>query len=370
MNRREFLTLSALTMAELSLIGKNLPVDKKKLSTPYSILILGDTHFDTAPASVYHSLYTEANSELNKVQRAEFARNGEMWQERCPNLIRRASRLVEPGTSMVFQMGDLVQGDCGDPKVHRQMLSDALDTLKGQLGNLPLITVVGNHDIRGTGADQAYKEYMPPRMSQELGHFVEDTTFWFHIGEDAFLFIDFNHPNEKLIHRMLKDSEGAWHTFVISHGPIFPCDGESCRWFLFGGKDEQSTASRRLLRTMLARRNAIVLCGHTHCTEFHDWYSPEGRITQMTFNSVWAKPEQSSYVITEDNPQNYGQKALEASSASPDTKALFEEYIPGLKKYSLSNAAGSYKLVVEKKRVKVDFYAGASEQLTKSFRLR
>lgn len=41
----------------------------------YSIVILGDTHFDTEPASVYHSHYNEKVEWLNRVQRAEFARN-------------------------------------------------------------------------------------------------------------------------------------------------------------------------------------------------------------------------------------------------------------------------------------------------------
>ena len=41
------------------------------------------------------------------------------------------------------------------------------------------------------------------------------------------------------------------------------------------------------MRRLLAENNAIVLCGHTHTTEFLDWYGDGGRITQMTMNSVW-----------------------------------------------------------------------------------
>ena len=46
----------------------------------YSVILLGDTHFDTEPASVYHADYNEPVAWLNRVQRAEFARNGEMWR--------------------------------------------------------------------------------------------------------------------------------------------------------------------------------------------------------------------------------------------------------------------------------------------------
>lgn len=59
----------------------------------YSVVILGDTHYDKEPASVYHSDYNEPVEWLNRVQRAEFARNGEMWRDRCPRLVRRAACL-------------------------------------------------------------------------------------------------------------------------------------------------------------------------------------------------------------------------------------------------------------------------------------
>ena len=46
----------------------------------YSVVLLGDTHYDTHPASVYHSHYdNDRKSEwLWRVQRAEFMRNGDM----------------------------------------------------------------------------------------------------------------------------------------------------------------------------------------------------------------------------------------------------------------------------------------------------
>ena len=43
----------------------------------YSVAILGDTHFDAEPESVYHSHYDESNK-WAKVQHEEFRRNGEM----------------------------------------------------------------------------------------------------------------------------------------------------------------------------------------------------------------------------------------------------------------------------------------------------
>lgn len=62
-------------------------------------------------------------------------------------------------------------------------------------------------------------------MSEELGAPVEKTIFSFKIGDDAFIFIDFNSPDDEAIEQCLKDTEGARYTFIVSHGPVFPVGG-------------------------------------------------------------------------------------------------------------------------------------------------
>lgn len=199
------------------------------------------SHFDTEPASVYHADYNEPVEWLNRVQRAEFARNGEMWRERCPLLLKRAAQLIGTDTKMVFQLGDLIQGDCGNPEVHKKMLDDVMNRFKSELHGLPFVTVTGNHDIRGTNAKEAYHTYMPERMSEELGKPITHTNFFFTIGDDAYIVLDFNDPDDTLIDQMLKECEGARHTFVLTHGPVLPYDGGSCRWFFHGGKSAEET---------------------------------------------------------------------------------------------------------------------------------
>ena len=166
MDRRRFIALSASGLLSMTLGDELARLSAKTLKNEkeYSIVILGDTHYDTEPASVYHSNYNEKVEWLNRVQRAEFARNGEMWRERCPRMVRRASRLITPDTKMVFQMGDLVQGDCGNGEVHQKMLSDAIDLFKKELGGLPFAVVVGNHDIRGVDAKAVCHRYLPQRV--------------------------------------------------------------------------------------------------------------------------------------------------------------------------------------------------------------
>lgn len=377
MKRREFIGLSAAGVLGLCLEDKLTVADacSKRGSGDYSVVILGDTHFDTEPASVYHSNYNEKVEWLNRVQRAEFARNGEMWRERCPKLLKRAACLISEDTKMAFQMGDLIQGDCGSGEVHKKMLTDVMDSFKSEFGGLPFVTVVGNHDIRGVDAKAAYHEMMPKRMSAELGKEITKTTFDFNIGNDAFIVIDFNHPDDDEVEKLLKDTKGARHTFVIVHGPLFPYDANSCRWFYHGKDTPEHTEARLHFRREFARRNVIALCGHTHKTEFADWWGDGGRITQMTMNSVWAKPEFGKYEVEAQGAAEYGEirkknPFMDNGDPIKDETAIFDEYRSGLRSYTWSRAAGSYKLLVSRKHVYVDFYAGDSTFLSQRFVLR
>lgn len=376
MNRRTFLTLSATGIAGLSATCFPLSVFAKgKKEKAYSLVILGDTHFDADPPSIYHANYNEPNVGRSKAHRAEFARNGEMWKDRCPRLLKRAASLIDKDTRMVLQMGDLIQGDCGDGEVHKKMLSDVMNRFKQELGSLPFVTVVGNHDIRGTDARQAYEDFMPARMSEELGKQITKTTFGFNIGNDAFIVIDFNTPDDAEIDRLLNDTKGARHTFVMTHGPVFPYDASSCRWFLHGGASEKETQARLHFRQAFAQRNAIVLCGHTHCTDFMDWYGDGGRITQMTMSSVWTNEKQKEYTVRSEGADNYGllrKKIMESPDGAnlKDESALFDEYRPGIRQHSNSRSQGSYKLNVNGKHVTIDFYGGDSEEITHKFTIR
>ena len=372
MDRREFIKISGAGVLGLGLAG-NLPLEamSRRQKDAYNMIVLGDTHFDTEPASVYHSHYNEPTEWLNRVQRAEFARNGEMWRERCPRLLKRAACLVDENTRGVLHMGDLIQGDCGNGAVHRKMLDDVMNSFKASFGGaLPLVVVVGNHDIRGVDAKKVTHEYLPRRMGEELGLPIAKTTFGYNVGPDAYIVVDFNDPDDAEVERLLAEYKGARHSFIVVHGPVFPYDGASCRWFWHGKQDD----IRRHFRQELARRNAIVLCGHVHRTELADWYGDGGRITQMTFNSVWSKPELDQYKIISEGAAQYGtmRASMKRDDGKPivDETPLFDEYREGMKRYSVSPAAGCYKLSVTPKHVTVDFYAGDSTFLTRQFVLR
>ncbi|MGE5607925.1 MAG: metallophosphoesterase family protein [Bacillota bacterium] len=331
----------------------------------YSIVVLGDTHYDKAPASIYHSHYLEENARLNKVQRAEFARNGAMWAERCPRLIEAAAKQVQTNTVFAMQMGDLVQGDCGDPEVHKRMLDDTLDYFKKVFGGTPFLTVTGNHDIRGTGAAKAYYDRMPVRLSKEMGFEIPSVNFSFVQGPDLFVLVDFNAPDAAGIRKALEENASARYKFIITHGSVIPSDNSSVRWFLFGRDDKL----RREMRELFLKNDVIVFAGHSHLLEFQECVTDSGRITQVVVNSVWSKDDLAIPKVLADRPADYGERQ-KAELENGNGAKLLEEYKPAMTRYYLAQSAGFCRLDVSPSGVVVQYFGGDASTPTLTFKLR
>lgn len=338
----------------------------------YSVVILGDTHYDVMDPEVYHAGYTDPKPAREAAHRREFARNGKMWAGRCRRLVKRAAGLVGKDTRYVLQVGDLTQGDTADSLTHVRFLNDAMNFMKAEVApDVPFVTVPGNHDLRGNDdalCRRAYKAFMPERMSRELGQEISSTNFLFRCGPDAFVAVNFTKPDVEEIRSLLEQARGARHVFVLIHAPVFPYDDSSYYWILLGNRKDSHAAERREMRKLLASLNAIVLCGHTHNTEFLDWEGDGGRITQMTMSSVWSNDSLGKYNLLASGADSYG--SLAARENGGVCPAIFDEYRPGVRRYSIADSAGSYKLIVSGERVYVDFYAGDSVERTKRFVLR
>ena len=329
----------------------------------YSVVILGDTHYDVQDTTVYHAGYCDPNPDREAAHREEFLRNGAMWSGRCMLLVDRAAALVDKDTRFVYQVGDLIQGDTADSTTHVRYLDDAVALFKARVApDLPFVTVIGNHDFRGNDdavGTRAYKAYMTGRMSRELGQDITSTNFLFRVGPDVFVAVNYRSSFKK-VKALLDQARGARHVFVLIHTPVFPFDDpEIYHWFFLGGPTDSHAAERREMRALLASLHAIVLCGHTHMTELLDWEGDGGRITQMTMSSVWSEDSQASYKVLASGAEGYGFE-----------NPIFDEYRPGVRAYSMADAAGSYKLIVDGEKVYVDFYAGDSPSRTERFILR
>lgn len=337
----------------------------------YSVAILGDTHFDAEPSSVYHSHYAEA-SKGSKVHYDEFRRNGEMWRKRCRELLASSARLAhERKTRFILQLGDIIQGDCDHAPTHKKMLEDCIRTLRAPYPeNLPFLSVVGNHDFRGKGAWDTYFQFMEPFISREIGKDVKYPAFSFRQGKDLWVFCNFEIKDLDPVSDLIDADPAARRVFLVTHGPFttFECS-KSFRWRL-GGKAECAASRPRLYET-LSRRHAVVLSGHTHSTNFYRHENKFGGFSEFTVNCVWAKPKQATCEPVQDKASEYGRIGLEriAADRREDLESELDFFRPGLKEYFFNRGAGHYRLDVSDDAVTMAFYPGSALAPARRFML-
>ena len=332
-------------------------------TTSYSVAVLGDTHFDAADTGVYHSKNTESQQRHLR----EFKRNGEMWGERMPSLIAASGALArEQPTRFVLQLGDIVQGDCDDAKTHVKMLEDALRVLRAAYPeNLPFLTVMGNHDVRGEGARKAYFKFIEAYLSGQLGRDVSYPVFSFPVDNDLWVFCDFETAEIDRISDEIDAHPDARYVFLVTHGPVTAQDAVRWYWHLAG----RHPAKRQRLIETLSRRHAIVLSGHTHSTTFYRHENEFGGFSEMTVNSVWTAPERATAKPIHDSPEQYGTRAR--ANVDKESRADYDrdhdEFRKSLKEYFFSTAAGHCRLDVCDTSVTLSFYPGDARAPARTF---
>lgn len=343
----------------------------------YSVLVLGDVHFDAPEIGVYHSHYKPAKGRPAEIFPLRMKREHDMWSGLMQRLAAAARRDVRPDTKFVLQLGDLIQGNCAKAAVHAKMLEDGFSYFKNSVApDLPFVPVVGNHDVDGSSwldrksAAEVFRETMFPELTRELGFLVDNTTFAFRQGPDLFLYADFNRPNYGRILNLLEDCPNARYTFLVSHGAVVPVSiGRHFRWFMMGEKAR--TSVRRKLFSELCRRQAVALVGHNHITSFADINAPEGRLAQFMATSVWSEKRQAAAKTDYASPKDYARFPKKAKDYDlADAKALFGEYSPYVKGFFSSGLQGRYMLNVSDRAVTMTAYGGDSAEPVRTFVLR
>ncbi len=371
-------------------------------SSSYSVPVLGDVHYDSPPIGTFHSEFRRrhGNDGMFNAYRGEFESFSSMWGSggRSAELIAASGKVRRPDAAFALQLGDLVEGDCESSEAHARMLSDALALMKRTYGDIPFLTVAGNHDVRqGThrqGEFDNYRRDICAWHSRELGRVVDNLTFSFMNGPDLWIVADYNRPDFELVERLLCERRDARYTVFCTHGAVLTNGNRDPRCWFFLGRPRYSVATgrklskeelkveipvwdaaRRRVRRLLAERNAIVLSGHSHRMELRDWYGDGGRITEFVMNSVTRTVKgvdiPGTPVVIGDKPSDFGRCRVRPNlprDASVDS--LYAEYEPGMKRYYTADAAGHAALVFSDDGVRADYYGLDSVTPTASFTIR
>ena len=374
LNRRNFLKLGA---GALAAAGTGCATSSRATDTKYSVLVLGDVHFDAPEIGVYHAHYKPTKKKLAEIFPLRMKREHDQWSGLMQRLAAAARKDIRPDTKFVLQQGDLIQGNCARAEVHAKMLEDGFAYFKKTVSpDLPFVPVVGNHDVDQNSwldkksAMDVYCETMFPKLTRELGRTIDNTTFAFRQGPDLFLYADFNFPDPERILNLLEDNADVRYTFLVSHGAVVPVGlGKGYRWFLLGKKEHE--AARRKLFSVLCRRNAIALVGHNHVTSLVDVKTTEGRLTQFMATSVWSAEKQALMIPKHASPADYAKVPKSSKQYDVnDARALFDEYRPSLSNYFLSSMQGRFMLDVSDDSVAMVTYGGDSSEPSCFFLLR
>ncbi len=373
LNRRAFLKLGA---GALAAAGAGCAGSRASQSS-YSVLVLGDVHFDAPEIGVYHAHYKPTTGKAAEIFPLRMKREHDQWSGLMQRLAAAARKDVRTDTKFVLQLGDLIQGNCAKAAVHAKMLEDGFAYFKKTVSpDLPFVPVVGNHDVDKSlwldkkTAMEVFCETMFPKWTRELGRPVDSTTFAFRQGPDLFLYADFNYPDPERILNLLEDNANVRHTFLVSHGAVVPvAPGAHFRWFLLGKKEQES--ARRKLFSVLCRRHAIALVGHNHVTSFADLKTPEGRLTQFMATSVWAAEGQADKAPKYTAPAEYARLPKKAKDYDlADARTLFGEYRPHVKDFFFSGQQGRFMLDVSDTSVTMTAYGGDHAEASRTFTIR
>lgn len=368
----------------------------------YSVPLLGDVHYDRPPIDCFHSEFRRKHAcdGLFDSYQGEFEAFSSMWGEsgQSAALIAASGKIKRPDAAFAIQLGDLIEGDCESTQVHSQMLNEALGLMKRTYGDIPFLTLAGNHDVRQgahrQGEYESYRHDICKWHSGELCRAIDDLTFSFRNGEDLWIIADYNRPNVPLIEKLLSQDLDARYTVFCTHGAVLTNGNRSLRrWFFLGNPQYNAesgkklstfeleselpawNAARRRVRELLAKRHAIVLSGHSHLLELRDWFGDGGRITEFVMNSVThtakGKSIDGAPVVVGDKPSDFGHcRASAVSTDDASLDALYAEYEPGIKRYYTANATGHAEMLFSDDEVRANFYALDSLTPCESFVLR
>ena len=324
---------------------------RKRDGNTYEVIVLGDVHYD---GEEYHEGVDK--KKLNDVPRNLWA-----WKNLMPKLIDAAAAKKNADTKLIIQTGDLTQGDCNTGAMHRKMLKDALGYFNNKFGDVPFLSVIGNHDWRSVDGHAAYDKVMFPYYSKVLNQTIKSRTFYFTIDKDLYIFADFARPDIGVIEEVLAKNHNARYKFLISHGSVLPTDDDNFTWYMFGRDDK----FRNYMRNLFLKHDLIVLSGHSHTVELIDCVAQEGRITQLICSSIWNPESLIQSKVLFDDASLYGSRQTKV-----EMQKRYAEFSNTIKKYWRVQSAGYFVLKISPDSVIADYYAGDKKEVIASFKLR
>ena len=327
----------------------------------YSVLVLGDLHYD---GMEYHT-----SKPLTGNRAKEQKRNCEMWQKATPDLLTLAAKYATSDVPFVAQVGDFTQGDCDTVELQVKMITDGFAKVKSYFPNHKLLPVRGNHDVRmfkGNSGTPTVKAFFP-LIAKELGVEKINGTYSVRQGKDLYIFFDSFVSKKQCIpalKKILADNADARHTFFITHLPVLNCCMGNPAWLVPNVNE---------VRKLLLERNAIILAAHTHVASLIQAERDGKKLTQAVICTVgksWRPNEKMDIFLNGFDAycKKLGAKRLEQKRLKPSFDDLKTFKLPVFEIYRFGTGFAMLRIAGD--QVYLDYYTNDSGKPAMSKQLR
>jgi hypothetical protein len=323
----------------------------------YSVLFLGDVHYDRLSHHDMSWLTREKPNDVSQVQ--NYSRlTADVWPQTLARLrahiaeeraaVRPAATIAAPGggddtaraqiagragrggarVGFVAQIGDIIEGLCGTSALAELQAREALASISDARLGAPFLFCKGNHDITGPGAREVFDRVLQSfvrRQAEAIGagatcFDTDRACLALSYGPDWFLFADAYEPAHTLawLQRVLA-KRTARHVFLLVHPPLVPYGARST-WILYA-KPEQHPDRQRLL-DLLGEHRVFVLTGHIHRYAAVARQTARGPFVQLALSSVISDPALRAPAVLDASGQPLGASATSDSTSSSSSASM------------------------------------------------
>ena len=330
----------------------------------YTVMLLGDTHFD---APRFH------DAPLKGWRIASHGKCYKMWESRSQELLAAAGKhAAAERVAFAVQLGDLVNGDCDTPALLRKMIRTGFPVVKKYFPDIPLLVVKGNHDIwtmKKVKNNAAANIAWLPIISKELGFEVTGNgCYAFRRGDDLYMAVDGFIPAEDIkafVKTTLEKNPKTRYVFFLSHLPLLPASLRYPFWLLPGHYE---------ILEMLEKRNVLILSAHTHANSYAVRRTAEGELPQLIVTSLGSDWDPEHRTPPKFDSWESFSKASRARAVAGDRYNSPEMWEPLEKRGAytfreLTGNSGFAVLDVDGDRVEVRYYTDDSGKPAATVRL-
>ena len=376
--RRTFLrsTASAATSLTLAQALSRAAEAKSSKAPSFSILLLGDLHYDKLE---HHDLAWLDRTHPNDL--SQIKNYTRVTTEIMPRLFATLRETItelnqSPATKVAFvlQVGDLVEGLCGSEERSVRQNTEVLEFVRGARLGAPFLFAKGNHDITGDGAREAFARVFHPFLTEQRralmvgADAVSSARYTVEVGNAQFAFFDAYESAESLEwFEAVAAKRTADHLFTIVHPPVVPY-GARATWTVFAAEKER--AKREKFLALLGDQHAIVLGGHIHKYNVIAREAGRGRFAQFALSSVVNAPAVvAKTTLTGIDDYNGEQIKVEpnfGSGTAAARQAIYTAEQPFVKAFEYADLPGYAVVTVDGAQVTVRMFSGIGREVWRS----